>query len=68
MIKFFQVLFLVAAIVLLVLNIPDYNKYAESKRHPDVKPHPIKWFNLILTTLVALGCALNIIIGWISKN
>ena len=68
MIKFFQVLFLVASIVLLVLNILDYNKYAESKRHPDAKPHPIKWFNIILTSLVAMGCALNIIITWISKG
>jgi hypothetical protein len=68
MIKFFQVLFLVASIVLLVLNILDYNKYTESKRHPEAKPHPIKWFNLILTSLVALGCALNIIIGWVSKG
>ena len=68
MIKFFQVLFLVSAIVLLGLNILDYNKYAESKRHPEMKIHPIKWFNLILSSLVALGCALNIIIGWISKN
>jgi hypothetical protein len=68
MIKFFQVLFLVSAIVLLVLNILDYNKYAESKRHPEMKMYPIKWFNFILSTLVALGCALNIIIGWISKN
>jgi hypothetical protein len=67
MIKFFQVLFLAASIVLLVLNILDYTKYAESKKHMDAKLHPIKWFNLILTSLVALGCALNIIIGWISK-
>jgi len=68
MINFFQVLFLVAAIVLLVLNILDYNKYAESKRHPDERLHPVKWFNLILTSIVALGCALNIIIRWISKS
>jgi hypothetical protein len=68
MINFFQVLFLVAAIVLIVLNILDYNKYLEGKRHPDTKPHPIKWFNLILTSVVALGCALNIIIEWISKG
>ena len=68
MIKFFQVLFLVASTVLLVLNILDYNKYAESKRHPDLKPPVFKWFNFILTSLVALGCALNIIITWISKG
>ena len=68
MIKFFQVLFLVAAIVLIVLNIIHYNKYREAKRHPDAKPHPIRWFDFILTSLVALGCALNIIIAWISKG
>ena len=68
MINFFQVLFLVASIVLIVLNVLDYNKHIESKKHPEAKPHPIKWFNLILTSLVAIGCALNIIIGWISKR
>jgi hypothetical protein len=68
MINFFQVLFLVAAIVLLVMNILDYNKYAESKRHPDIKPHPVKWFHIILTSVVALGCALNIVIRWISRG
>lgn len=66
MIKFFQVMFLVAAIVLLVLNVIKYNKYAEGKKEGHT-PHPIKWFDFILTSLVALGCALNIIIGWISK-
>jgi hypothetical protein len=66
MIKFFQVLFLVAAIVLIVLNIINYNKYTEAKKHPDATPHPIKWFDFVLTSLVALGCALNIIIGWIN--
>ena len=68
MIKFFQVLFLVAAIVLIVLNVIHYNKYMEAKRHPDDIPHPIRWFDFILTSLVALGCALNIIIGWISNK
>jgi len=68
MINFFQVLFLVSSIALLVLNVLDYNKYAEAKRHPEMKPHPINWFNLILTSLVALGCALNIIIRWINKG
>ncbi|HYM93535.1 MAG TPA: hypothetical protein VET23_05300 [Chitinophagaceae bacterium] len=67
MVKFFQVLFLVAAIVLLVLNVIHFNKYRESKKQPDAKLHSIKWFDFILTSLVALGCALNIIIEWISK-
>jgi len=68
MINFFQVLFLVAAIVLLVLNVLDYNKYAERKKHPELPPHPLRWFYIILTTLVALGCAINIIVRWISKG
>jgi len=68
MINFFQVLFLVSSIVLLVLNVLEYNKYAEAKRHPEMKPYPVSWFNLILTSLVALGCALNIIIRWINKG
>ena len=67
MVNFFQVLFLVAAIVLIVLNVVDFNKYRESKKHPDAKPHPISWFNLALTSLVALGCALNVIIDWIKR-
>ncbi len=67
MIQFFQVLFLIAAIVLLVINILDFSKWQESKKEGNLKPHPIKWFNFILTSLVALGCLLNIIIGWISK-
>jgi hypothetical protein len=68
MIQFFQVLFLVAAIVLLVLNVISFNKYSESKKHPEAKPHPINWFYFTLTSLVAIGCALNIIIIWIKKG
>ena len=66
MIKFFQVLFLIAAVVLIVLNVIKYNKYLQDKKDGQVAK-PIKWFDFILTSLVALGCALNIIIGWISK-
>ena len=68
MIKFFQILFLTASVVLLVLNVIQYNKYAESKKYPEAKVHAISWFNFILTSLVALGCALNIIISWLSKS
>jgi hypothetical protein len=67
MIQFFQVLFLIAAAVLIVLNVIDFSKWQESKKEGNSKPHPIKWFNFILTSLVAVGCVLNIIIGWISK-
>jgi phosphoglycerol transferase MdoB-like AlkP superfamily enzyme len=68
MIQFFQVLFLVAAIILIILNVLDFNKWWESRKEGATKPHPIKWFNFILTSLVALGCVLNIIIAWIKKG
>jgi hypothetical protein len=65
MIKFFQVLFFSAAIVLIVLNIIEFNKWKEGKKEGSTKPHPIKWFSFILTSLVAIGCVLNILIAWI---
>jgi hypothetical protein len=69
MITFFQVLFFTCAVVLIVLNVIEFNKYRETRK---IKvdgyiPHSIKWFNFILTSVVALGCALNIVIQWISK-
>lgn len=67
MIQFFQVLFLVASIVLIVMNVLEYKKWEEGRKEGSTKPHPIKWFPFILTSLVAIGCALNIIIQWISK-
>jgi hypothetical protein len=67
LIKFFQVAFLIASVVLIVINVITYNKYTEGKKEGHT-PYPIKWFNFILTSIVALGCALNIIIGWISKD
>ena len=67
MIKFFQILFLIASIVLIVINVIEYNKWQEGRKEGSTKPHPIKWFSFILTSLVALGCALNIVIQWISK-
>lgn len=68
MIQFFQVLFLIAAVTLIVLNILDFNKWQESKKEGSTKPHPIKWFPFILTSLVAIGCVLNIIVAWIKKG
>ncbi|HVT84703.1 MAG TPA: hypothetical protein VHD35_05855 [Chitinophagaceae bacterium] len=67
MIQFFQILFLVASIVLIVLNVIHFNKYRESKLHPDAIPHPIRWFDFILTSLVAVGCAITTIIGLLKK-
>lgn len=68
MIQFFQVLFLIASVVLIVLNVLEYNKWKEGKKEGSIKPHPIKWFYFILTSLVALGCVLNIIVAWIRKG
>jgi uncharacterized membrane protein AbrB (regulator of aidB expression) len=67
MIQFFQVLFFTAAIVLIVLNVLQYNKYQEAKQE-GTSFQPIKWFNFVITSLVAVGCVLNILIGWIQKS
>lgn len=61
MIKFFQIVFLIASVTLIVLNILEFNKWQEGRKEGSTKPHPIKWFNFIITSLVALGCALSII-------
>ncbi|HNU16116.1 MAG TPA: hypothetical protein PKI55_16830 [Chitinophagaceae bacterium] len=68
MVNFFQVLFLIAAVVLIVLNVLEFNKWQEGKKEGSAKPYPMKWFNFILTSLVALGCVLNIIVAWIRKG
>lgn len=65
MIKFFQVLFFSAAIVSIVLNVLEFNKWQEGRKEGSTKPHPIKWFSFILNSLVAVGCLLNILIAWI---
>ncbi len=65
MIKFFQVLFFSAAVVSIVLNVLEFNKWKEARKEGSTKPYPIKWFNFVLTSLVAVGCLLNILIAWI---
>ena len=65
MIKFFQVLFFSSAIILIILNVLEFKKWEEGRKEGSTKPHPIKWFNFILTSLVAIGCVLNILIAWI---
>ena len=65
MIKFFQVLFFSAGVVLIVLNVLEFSKWQESRREGATKPHPMRWFQFILTSLVAIGCVLNILIAWI---
>ena len=38
MIQFFQVLFLIAAVVLIVLNVLEYNKWQEGRKEGSTKP------------------------------
>ena len=68
MIQFFQILFLIAAVVLIVINVMDFNRYQDSKKEGATKPYPVRWFNFILTSLVAVGCVINIIVQWVSKT
>ena len=68
MINFFQIVFLVASITLIVLNVLEFNKWQEGKKEGSNQPHKIKWLNFILTSLASVGCALNVIIVWISKG
>jgi hypothetical protein len=67
MVQFFQMVFLIAAIVLIVLNVLEFNKWKETQKEAADKRHSIKWFYFILTSLVAIGLALNIIIQWLNK-
>jgi uncharacterized membrane protein AbrB (regulator of aidB expression) len=67
MVQFFQILFFTAAIVLIVLNVLEFNKYQEHKNEALDKRHPIKWFSFILTSLVAVGLVLNIVVQWFKK-
>lgn len=69
MITFFQVLFFTASVVLIVMNVLEFNRYQESRRIKvdGYKPYSIRWFNFVLTSLVAIGCALDIVIRWISR-
>ncbi len=68
MVQFFQIIFLIAAIVLLVLNVIDFTKWQDSRKPGSTAPHAIKWIPFILTSLVALGCALNVIFALIRKS
>ena len=65
MIKFFQVLFFSAAVILIILNVIEFKKWEAGRKEGSTKPHPIKWFSFILTSLIAVGCVLNILIAWI---
>ncbi|MBL0234421.1 MAG: hypothetical protein IPQ08_12235 [Chitinophagaceae bacterium] len=65
MIKIFQVIFFAAAVYSIILQVMEFNKWREASKEGSVKPYPIQWFRFILQSLVAIGCALNILISWI---
>ncbi|NOT51383.1 MAG: hypothetical protein HOP10_08920 [Chitinophagaceae bacterium] len=67
MVNFFQALFLIAAITLIVINVIEFNKWQEGRKEGSTKPHPIKWFSFILTSVISVGCALNVIIYFVNK-
>jgi hypothetical protein len=67
MIAFFQVLFFLCSIILIVLNIFDLRNYLEKKKDPKGIPFRLNWLYFILTTVVALGCFLNILVTWVKK-
>ena len=68
MITFFQVLFFLASIILIVLNILDLRKYLDHKKEAGKLPHRINWLMFVLTSLVAIGCFLNILVLWVKKS
>ena len=63
MIQFFQVLFLIAAVILIVLNVLEYNKWQEGKKEGSTKPHPIQMVQFYSHLLLRWG-VLNIIVAW----
>lgn len=67
MIQFFQVIFLAAAVVVIILNVLDFNKWQESRKEGSTRPFPIKWFPFVITSLTAIGCVINVIAAWINK-
>jgi hypothetical protein len=67
MIQFFQVIFLMASVAVIVININEFSKWQESRKEGSVKPYYMKWFPFVLTSLVAVGCLLNILVQWMSK-
>jgi len=67
MIHFFQVLFLISAVVVLVLHVLEFNKWQEGRKETGAKPHTIKWIPFIITGIVALGCLLNVVF-WLFRK
>ena len=65
MVKFFQVIFFIAAVISIILNVIEFKKWQEARKEGSRKPYPIKWFPFLLSSIVAIGCLLNILIAWI---
>jgi len=67
MVKFFQIVFLIASVILIVVNVMQFSRWQEARKEGSIKPVNVNWFTFVLTSLVAVGCALNILVQWISK-
>lgn len=67
MIAFFQVLFFLCSIILIVLNIFDLRRYLEHRRDTKGVPYRLNRLYFLITSLVAIGCFLNILVGWVKK-
>lgn len=65
MLKFFQIIFFTAAVISIVLNSMEFNKWQHARKEGSVNPYPLKWFNFILNSVVSVGCALSILFTWI---
>ena len=68
MIAFFQVLFFLCSIILIVLNIFDLRRYLEQRKDTKGIPYRLNWLYFLVTTLTALGCFLNILVLWVKKS
>lgn len=65
MTQFFEVVFFISAIILIVLNILQLDKFNESRKKGI--PIPFKWFQFIISSLAAIGCLVNVIAYWINN-
>lgn len=59
-----QVLFFVSAILLLSTNFFTLREYYKSRDNTD-REYPIKWRQLLLTSFLAIGWILSLLIKWI---
>lgn len=67
MVQFFQVLFLLGAVIILVQNFLEFQKWQEGQKQGALRKPQVKWLHFILTSVVAIGCIINVIAAWVNK-